>query len=98
MNRVWYGNVGTCPCTSQCTLALLLCIVDRLDLTCVGWQVVYAAELLLYCFLVRGCSDLNLLSISLDWHGILAVLSPLGSYYRLDFSVVCGLYICVVTT
>ena len=42
--------------------------------------------------------DLNLLSISLDWHGILAVLSPLGSYYRLDFSVVCGLYICVVTT
>ena len=42
--------------------------------------------------------DLNLLSTSLDWHGILAVLSTLGSYHRLDFSVVCGLYICVVAT
>lgn len=31
--------------------------------------------------------------ISLDWHGILAVLSPLGSYHRLDFRVLCSLYI-----
>ena len=31
-----------------------------------------------------------------DWHGILAVLSPLERYHLLDFSVLCGLYIGVL--
>ena len=44
--------------------------------------------------------DLTLLRITLDWHGILAVVSALGSYHRLDFSVLCSLYMymCVLAT
>ena len=36
--------------------------------------------------------------VCVDWHGILAVLSPLGSYHRLDFGILCGLYTCVLAT
>ena len=36
----------------------------------------------------RRFFELTLLWISLDQHGILAVLSPLGSQHRLDFSVI----------
>ena len=42
-------SVGGCPCTGQCSVALLLCIVDLtsiVDLMCVGWNVTYAEELL----------------------------------------------------
>ena len=54
-----------------------------------------------YCCSVlvrRRFFDLARSWISLDWHGILAVLSPLGSYHDLDFSVLCGLCICVLAT
>jgi len=43
----------------------------------------------------RRLFDLTLLWIPLDLHGVLAVLSPLGSYHRLDCGILCGLYICV---
>ena len=53
-------------------------------------------EITAVVFSRRRFFDLTLLWISLDWHDIVAVLSPLGSYHRLDFSVLCGLYICVL--
>ena len=97
MNRECYGNVGTCPCTSQRTVALLLCVVDLLYLMCrLAGRV--CGGITAVVFSRRRFFDLNLLWISLDWHGILAVLSPLASHHRLDISVLCGLYICVVAT
>ena len=46
----------------------------------------------------RRFIDLTLLCMSLDWRGILDVLSPLERYHLLDFSVLCGLYISVLAT
>ena len=46
----------------------------------------------------RRFFDLRFVRISPDWQGFLAVLSPLGNYHRLDFSVLRGSYTCVLAT
>ena len=87
-----YGNVGKCPCTSQCTSSstALACIVDLVDLIRVSWHVTYAEELLLSCSLVEGSST-SLFRGSL-WISMLSNCPITSGNLPLSgFSVLCGL-------
>ena len=66
---VCYGNVGTLPCTSQCSLKqehFLVCIIDLVDLICVGWQCNVCGVITAVVFSRRRFFDITFLLISLD--------------------------------
>ena len=59
----------------------LVCILDLMsmvELMCVCWNVTCAEELLPQCYLVAGASKPHSLWISLDLHGILAIVWTLA--------------------
>lgn len=81
------GNVRTCPCISKCSVALVFKDGRSRRSVPVGSLYRFAEELLLW-YLSR------VISLYVD-HGPFAVLSYVGSYHRVDFTVLCELNLCV---